>query len=312
MPPSTVPRLFSIPPRFLCPGLPRNAVFQSQKRGIKSIQPRQRNPVNRYNNGAGLPKLESSRQAAFERKEPMLPLRTGALLIKKGMSAIYDPATSKRIPCTVLQLDRCQVTGHKRRDKHGYWAVQVGMGTKEARNVTRPGRGHFAAQGVPIKKHLAEFRVKNEEGLPAVGSNITADLFQPGQFVDVRGVTRGMGFTGGMKRWGWGGQPASHGNSKTHRAMGSSGASQGSGSRVHPGKHMPGRMGAENNTVQNLKILQVDKENGIVVVSGPVSGPKYSIVRVQDAIKKPWPQVDLALGVSRMGSTSEKLEAAVA
>jgi large subunit ribosomal protein L3 len=228
----------------------------------------------------------------------MLPLRTGALAIKKGMTGMYDPETAKRIPCTVLQLDRCQVISHKRRDKHGYWAVQVGSGTKEARNVTRPERGHFAAQEVSLKRHLAEFRVKNEDGLPEVGSVITADLFQEGQFVDARAVTRGMGFAGGMKRWGWSGQPASHGTSLTHRAMGSAGGSQGSGSRVIPGKKMPGRMGGEMHTVQNLKIMKVDAENGIVVVHGAVPGPKKGMVKIQDAIKKPWPDVDLAMGLS--------------
>ena len=187
----------------------------------------------------------------------------------------------------------------------------MGSGTKEARNVTRPERGHFAANGVPLKRDVAEFRVKNEAALPEIGSIISADLFQEGQFVDVRGTTRGMGFAGGMKRHGWGGQPASHGNSKTHRAMGSSGGGQGSGSRVHPGKSMPGNMGAEGQTIQSLKIMKVDRENGIVVVHGAVPGPKKGVLKIQDAIKKPWPEVDLSVGVSTMGSTSEKLEAAL-
>ena len=222
---------------------------------------------------------------------------------------MYDPVTAKRTACTVLQLDRVQVTGHKRRDKHGYWAVQVGSGTKEARNVTRPERGHFAAQGVPLKQHLAEFRVKGEAGLPEIGSIISADLFAEGQFIDARAVTRGMGFAGGMKRHGFGGQPASHGNSLTHRAMGSAGASQGSGSRVHPGKKMPGRMGGEMHTVQNLKVMKVDPENGIVVVNGCVPGPRYSIVKLQDALKKPWPEVDALLGLSMPSNVAKSLAA---
>ncbi|KXL51565.1 hypothetical protein M433DRAFT_140512 [Acidomyces richmondensis BFW] len=299
-------RLFCVPPQFLCPGVPRTFV-----RTIRSIQPRQKTPLDHFNNVPGRAPLESSQTAAFLRKEPNLPLRTGALAIKKGMTAIYDPITAKRTACTVLQLDRCQVISHKRRDVHGYWAVQVGMGTKEARNVTRPERGHFAAHGVPLKRHVAEFRVKNADGLPEIGSIITADLFQEGQYVDARATTRGMGFAGGMKRWGWGGQPASHGNSLTHRAMGSAGASQGSGSRVHPGKHMPGRMGGERHTIQNVKVMKVDPKNGIVVVHGPVPGPKNGIVHIQDALKKPWPQVDLSTGVSQMGSTAEKLEVVV-
>ncbi|KAK5138355.1 hypothetical protein LTR08_003416 [Meristemomyces frigidus] len=306
MPPKPCARLFSLPPRFLCPSVSRSFI-----RTIQSIQPRQKTDLTRFNSGHGLPVLGSSKAAAFERREEMLPLRTGALAIKKGMTAMYDPTTAKRTACTVLQLDRCQVISHKRRDIHGYWAVQVGSGTKEARNVTRPERGHHAAHGVPLKRHLAEFRVKNADGLPEVGSVISADLFQEGQFIDARATTRGMGFAGGMKRWGFSGQPASHGTSLTHRAMGSAGASQGSGSRVLPGKKMAGRMGGEQGTVQCLRVMKVDKENGIVVVHGAVPGPKKGIVKLQDAIKKPWPEVDLSIGVNKMGSTAEMLEPVV-
>ena len=305
MPPKASARLFAVPPRFLCPSVPRSFI-----RTIKTIQPRQKTNLSRFNHGFNLPILGASKKAAFLRKEPVLPLRTGALAIKKGMTAIYDPATAKRTACTVLQLDRCQVISHKRREEHGYWAVQVGSGTKEARNVTRPERGHYAANGVPLKRDLAEFRVKNEAGLPEIGSIITADLFQEGQFVDTRATTRGMGFAGGMKRWGFSGQPASHGTSLTHRAMGSAGASQGSGSRVLPGKKMAGRMGGEQHTVQCLKVMKVDRENGIVVVHGAVPGPKKGIVKIQDAIKKPWPEVDLSIGVSMEGNTAQNLEAA--
>ncbi|KXT17073.1 hypothetical protein AC579_4340 [Pseudocercospora musae] len=290
MPPNSSTRIFLVTPNLLRPSVTRQFV-----RTIRSIAPPKK--VHNFNHGKNLPVLLASQKSAFMRKEHIMPLRTGAIAIKKGMTGIYDPATARREACTVLQLDRCQVVSHKRREIHGYWAVQVGYGTKEARNVTRPERGHFAAQGVPIKSKLAEFRVKNEEGLPKVGSIITADLFQPGQYVDARGVTRGMGFAGGMKRWGFAGQPASHGNSLTHRAMGSAGASQGSGSRVLPGKKMAGRMGHENHTVQNLRVMRVDAENGIVVVNGAVPGPRNSIVRIQDAIKKPWPNVSHDMGI---------------
>ncbi|KAI5359749.1 putative ribosomal protein L3 [Septoria linicola] len=299
MPPRPSPTAFGLPPTFLCPLLSRQFI-----RSIRSIAPPKK--LHKFNHSKNLPTLHATAKAAFERREHNFPLRTGAIAIKKGMTGMYNPTTARREACTVLQLDRCQVVSHKRRDIHGYWAVQVGFGTKEARNVTRPERGHFAAQGVPIKKEVAEFRVKNEEGLPSVGSVISADLFQEGQFIDARGVTRGMGFAGGMKRWGFSGQPASHGNSLTHRAMGSAGASQGSGSRVLPGKKMAGRMGGENHTVQNLKVVKVDRENGIVVVQGAVPGPRNSIVKIQDAIKKPWPEVEPDVGISawvRSGET---------
>jgi large subunit ribosomal protein L3 len=220
------------------------------------------------------------------------------------MTALYDPETGIRTPCTVLQLDRVQVVAHKTREKHGYFAVQIGSGWKHSSNVTRPLLGHFTGAGVSPKRYLAEFRVKDESGLPQVGQSIGPEWFLEGQFVDARANSRGMGFAGGMKRWGFKGQPASHGNSKTHRAMGSSGASQGSGSRVHPGKKMPGRMGGEQVTVQNAKVLKVDKEKGLVILNGSIAGPKGCVVKIQDAIMKPWPVVPGAVE-----GVKEKLEA---
>jgi len=129
-----------------------------------------------------------------------------------------------------------------------------------------------------------------------------------------------------MKKHGWSGQPASHGNSLTHRAMGSSGGGQGSGSRVHPGKNMPGRMGAERVTIQNLKVLKVDEPNGLVVVNGRtglaimrfaeangcvgcVGGPKGCIVQIQDAIKKPWPEITMPLSDSTTAAVAEAVAA---
>jgi len=177
------------------------------------------------------------------------------------------------------------------REKHGYFAVQMGSGWKHPSNVTRPVVGHFAGAGVAPKRHLAEFRVRDGKGLLEVGKSVGPEWFLEGQFVDTRSNCRGMGFAGGMKRHGFKGQPASHGNSKNHRTMGSSGPSQGGGSRVHPGKRMPGNMGGQQVTVQNVKVLKVDKEKGLIVVNGCVAGPKGCIVKVQDAIKKPWPVI---------------------
>ncbi|KAF8544086.1 mitochondrial 54S ribosomal protein YmL9 [Trichophaea hybrida] len=232
--------------------------------------------------------LEASRTAALARRQ--LPNRTGTLAYKTGMTAIYN-LDGVRVPCTVLQLDRVQVTAVKDRQTHGYWAVQVGLGWRNPKNVTRPMLGHYENCGVAPKKLLREFRVADQSGLMPPGTQIKADHFSVGQFVDVRANSKGKGFAGGMKRWGWSGQPASHGNSLTHRAMGSAGQSQGGGSRVLPGKRMAGRMGGNQHTVQNLKVLQVQPELGIVVVSGSVSGPKGCVVELQDAIKKPMPAV---------------------
>ncbi|KAH0544672.1 hypothetical protein FGG08_001177 [Glutinoglossum americanum] len=286
MPPRLPSTRVQLPPAFL---LPESSPFISiTNRGIKSIHPPR---PNRFNLGPDLPVLTSTSTAALARKAKTLPLRTGALAFKKGMTAIYDPETGKRTPCTVVQLDRVQVVSHKSRQRHGYFAVQVGAGWKHPSNVTRPMLGHFAEHEVSPKRHLAEFRVRDERGLVPVGEIISADWFQSGQFVDARANCIGKGFAGGMKRHGFSGQPASHGASLVHRAMGSAGQSQGGGSRVLPGKKMAGRMGGQQVTTQNVKVLSVDKDAGIVVLRGNISGPEGCIVKLQDAIKKPPPKV---------------------
>ncbi|CAJ2511798.1 Uu.00g074230.m01.CDS01 [Anthostomella pinea] len=263
--------------------LPRTA-----KRGVKygwsTANPRDK--PNRFNQpSAGLPIPTAGPAAALKRKEQSTPFRTGILATKKGVSAMFN-AKGMRIPCTILQMDQCQVVASKTRGGNGYWAVQVGCGHKTAGNVTAPLLGYYEAKGVAPKRHLAEFKVRGEEGLLPVGVQLQPDWFKVGQFVDARSNSRGMGFAGGMKRHGFAGQGASHGNSKNHRTIGTAGPSQGGGSRVHPGKKMPGRMGNERVTIQNLRVLKVDNETGIVVVNGHVAGPKGCIVQIADAIKK--------------------------
>lgn len=299
-----------LPPQFLLPDalLPLIA-----KRGVKygwTTAPARGKP-NRFNQQtAGLPTLSQSPAAALKRKEFTLPIRTGALAVKKGMTALYDPETGKRTPCTVLQFDRVQVVSHKTREKNGYYAVQIGSGTKHPTNITRPMLGHFESAKVSPKRHMAEFRVKDERGLLSVGQIIGPEWFQEGQFVDARANCRGMGFEGGMKRWNFKGQPASHGNSLAHRIMGSSGPSQGSGSRVLPGKKMPGNMGGQQVTVQNVKVLKVDQEKGIVVLNGCIAGPDGCIVKIQDAIKKPWP-TDAPMALNIRGGAMAKVDITV-
>ncbi len=185
MPPKPSTCWSSLPPSFLLPLISR--------RSIQSIHPPR---PSRFNNSPDLPVLTSTSTAALERKAYTLPLRTGLLAIKKGMTALYDPNSGKRTPCTVLQLDRCQVVAHKTRRKNGYYAVQVGSGHKETRNVTRPQLGHYSGNGVSPKRHLSEFRVRGEEGLLGVGEILGATWFREGQFVDARANCRGMGFAG--------------------------------------------------------------------------------------------------------------------
>ena len=261
-----------LPPLFL---LPRAAFGLVPKRGIKSISTPRHTRFTR--GGEGLPVLKTSITAALERKAYTTPLRTGALGTKKGMSAIYDTETGRRRACTIVQMDRVQVVAHKTRQKHGYYAVQVGSGWKHPSNVTRPLLGHYAVHGVSPKRHLVEFKVRDERGLLEIGETIGPGWFREGQYVDARANSRGMGFAGGMKRHGFKGQPASHGVSLTHRSMGSAGQSQGGGSRVLPGKKMPGRMGGHQVTTQNVKVMKVDEEKGIVVLNGPLPRPPLAV-----------------------------------
>lgn len=294
----------SLPPPFL---LPRPLLSYGTSRGIRSLTPPR---PNRFNRSEDLPLLESTTAASLIRKAYTTPLRTGVLGIKKGMTAIYDPETGRRRACTVVQMDRVQVIAHKTRQRNGYFAVQVGCGWKHPSNVTRPQLGHFAEHGVSPKRHLAEFRVRDASGLLGLGEMIGASWFHEGQFVDAKANCRGMGFAGGMKRHGFSGQPASHGVSLTHRAMGSAGQSQGGGSRVYPGKKMAGRMGGQQVTVQNVKVLKIDDANGLVVLNGLpfrqclpanptnetpgcIAGPDGCLVKLQDAVKKPWPEISI-------------------
>jgi large subunit ribosomal protein L3 len=207
------------------------------------------------------------------------------------MTGIFDVSTGERIPCTVLQLDRVQVVAHKTRKQHGYYAVCIGSGHQLPRRIAKPQMAEFSARGIPPKRHQSEFRVAGPEGLIPVGTEIKPSYFAVGQFLDARSTTKGKGFQGVMKRWGFHGQDRSHGVSLTHRSLGSAGQGQGGGSRVYPGKKMAGNMGNIRNTIQSLKVLQVDEEKGIIVVKGAVSGPKGCTVMIQDAIKKPWPDV---------------------
>lgn len=182
--PHTCPTSFRITP----------ATTALQLRTIKSTnKPR---PDRFAYNPTGEP-LQSSTSAALARRAHSTPLRTGLLATKRGMTALFDPETGKRTPCTVLQVDRNEVVAHKTREANGYWAVQIGAGSKRQENVTRPMLGHFAAAGVAPKRFVGEFKVAGKEGLGVrVGGAIGASWFVEGGWVDVRGVSRGMGFEG--------------------------------------------------------------------------------------------------------------------
>ena len=206
MPPKVPLAWGKLPPPFLIPCSTRSlpalvapkatpSPSYTTARGIKSTFPPK---PNRFTHHPHKPALNSTSTAALARKAHSTPLRTGLLANKKGMTAMYDTETGKRTACTVLQLDRNQVIAHKRRDKNGYWAVQIGAGQKEPKNVTKPMLGHFAGAGVAPKRWLSEFKVLDERGLSGapVGAMVGAGWFRVGQWVDVKAVSRGMGFAG--------------------------------------------------------------------------------------------------------------------
>ena len=210
-------------------------------------------------------------------------MRTGVLAKKLGMTRFFDEA-GQHVPVTVLSLDGCQVTAQKTIEKDGYVALQLGAGTKKAKNTSQAMRGHFAKALVEPKHVVTEFRV-DPESLIEVGAEITADHFVAGQKVDIQGTTIGKGFAGGMKRWNFGGLRATHGVSLSHRSLGSTGQRQDPG-KTFKGKKMGGHLGVETVTTQNLTVWRVDVERGLIMIKGAVPGHENGYVKVSDAVKK--------------------------
>lgn len=214
-------------------------------------------------------------------------MRSGVIAQKVGMTRIFTDA-GEHIPVTVLKLDNCQVVAHRTKDKNGYVAVQLGTGRAKVKNVSKAQRGHFAVAKVEPKQKLVEFRVSDDALIP-VGAELTADHFVVGQFVDVSGTTTGKGFAGGMKRWNFGGLRATHGVSISHRSIGSTGGRQDPG-KTFKNKKMPGHLGAERVTTQNLRVVQTDAERGLILVEGAVPGVAGGWIHVRDAVKRSLPK----------------------
>jgi large subunit ribosomal protein L3 len=214
-------------------------------------------------------------------------MRSGVIAQKLGMTRVFTEA-GEHVPVTVLRLAKCQVLGHRTKEKNGYVALQLGSGTRKVNNVPKAERGNFAIAKVEPKRKLAEFRV-SDDGLIPVGAEITADHFVVGQFVDVTGTSVGKGFAGAMKRWNFGGMRATHGVSVTHRALGSTGNRQDPG-KVFKNKKMAGQLGNERVTTLNLKVVQTDVERGLILVEGAVPGSKGGWITVRDAVKKTLPK----------------------
>jgi len=207
---------------------------------------------------------------------------TGIIGKKLGMTQLFD-AEGRVTPVTVIEAGPCTVVQKKTRRTDGYEAVQIGFGRKKAQRVNRPAAGHArkAAQGAFAE--LREFHVGEESSLE-VGQEVRVDMFQEGEFVDVTGRTKGRGFTGVVKRWGFRGGRSSHG-SMFHRAPGSIGASSWP-SRVIKNMKMGGQYGNERVTVLNLKVVAIQPEKNLLLVRGAVPGAKNSVVLVRRAVKK--------------------------
>ena len=206
-----------------------------------------------------------------------------ALLGRKlGMTQVWDES-GRIVPVTVVQVGTNVVTQVRTEETDGYNAVQLGVGEVDPRRVTQPLRGHFEKAGVTPRRHVAEIRTA-DAGEYALGQELTVELFEAGQAVDIVGTTKGKGTAGVMKRHGFAGVSASHGAHRNHRKPGSIGACA-TPSRVFRGTRMAGRMGNERVTVQNLSIHAVDVEKGILLVAGPVPGNKGGAVVVRTAVK---------------------------
>lgn len=214
-------------------------------------------------------------------------MRSGVIAKKVGMTRLFME-DGKQVPVTVLQMENVQVVAQRTSDKDGYTAVQLGAGDAKAKRTSQAMRGHFAKASVAPKRKVAEFRV-DEANLIEVGSEIGANHFVDGQFVDVAGTSIGKGFAGAMKRHNFGGLRASHGVSISHRSHGSTGQCQDPG-RVFKGKKMAGHMGSVRVTTQNLQVVRTDVDRGLIMIKGAVPGSKGGWVTIRDAVKKAAPE----------------------
>ena len=221
---------------------------------------------------------------------------------KLGMTHVFAE-DGTQVPVTVIQADDCYVVQRKTVDRDGYDAVQVGAGVKKEKTTSAGARGHFKKAGIPCLSHIAEFGGENLDGLKPGTTIKCADVFRPGDFVDVAGVTKGKGFQGTMRRWGFAGGKASHG-SMHGRGPGSIGQSA-DPSKVIKGVKMSGRTGGSNTTIENLQVVDVKADGNLILIKGPVPGPRNGYLVIKRAHKKPYTPPQAAEG-SESGEAAEK------
>lgn len=208
-------------------------------------------------------------------------MKKGLIGKKLGMTQVFSDEGA--IPVTVIEAGPCVVIQKKSAGKDGYEAIQVGFGRKRPKNVTKPLQGHFKKADKGLFRYLKEFRVESSDEYE-LGSELTTEIFEVGDYVDITGTSKGRGFAGVVKRHGFGGGRATHG-SMFHRAPGSIGASA-DPSRVLKGRKLPGHMGDRSVTVQNLTVLGIRPEMNIILVKGAVPGTNNGIVLIRESIKK--------------------------
>jgi len=224
---------------------------------------------------------------------------------KAGMTRVFTDA-GETVPVTVIEVLPNRVTQVKAQDKHGYRAVQVTYGTRRPQLYSKALTGHYARANVAPGKALVEFRLSEADKTEfTAGTEIKADLFKEGEKVDVTGTTIGKGFAGTMKRHNFGGMPATHGVSLTHRSPGSIGQRQTPG-RVFKGRRMAGHMGDEPRTTENLKVVQVDLERNLLLVRGAVPGAEGGQVIVRSSLKAARRAKRKTLAPLKAGSAASK------
>ncbi|WBL17733.1 MULTISPECIES: 50S ribosomal protein L3 [Citricoccus] len=206
----------------------------------------------------------------------------GLLGTKLGMTQVWDDANNV-IPVTVVKAEPNVITQLRNEETDGYTAVQIAYGQIDPRKVTKPLAGHFEKAGVTPRRHVVEIRTADAADY-TLGQDLTVEIFEAGQKVDVTANSKGKGFAGAMKRHGFAGVGASHGQHKNHRKPGSVGGAATPG-RVFKGQRMPGRMGNARTTTQNLTLHGIDVENNLLLIKGAVPGPKGRIVLVRTAVK---------------------------
>ncbi|WP_293953772.1 50S ribosomal protein L3 [uncultured Corynebacterium sp.] len=206
----------------------------------------------------------------------------GILGTKLGMTQIFDEE-NRVIPVTVVEAGPCVVSQIRTVETDGYNAIQIAYGEIDPRKVNQPQAGHYKKAGVTPRRHVTEIRMDDVSGYE-VGQDVTVELFNDVKFVDVTGTSKGKGYAGGMKRHGFAGQGAGHGNQAAHRRVGGIGAAATPG-RIFKGKRMAGRMGNDRVTTQNLKVQKIDADANLILIKGAIPGNRGGIVTVKTAVK---------------------------